>query len=165
MYYISHQKHWRWEKNLFLQDSQLPIWLVLKWEQQKPHAIAEWLRAPSLAPQLRGSGEGSRQVAVFCNNERSKPQRFQKAVSIQKMKSSSPWIASLVLRFKYVSWILCVLSHFKSSLPCPLPAPPPQPPYHYSSSLFLLSQCLLGQLPCLILSLNDYFLKEGFLYK
>lgn len=31
------------------------------------------------APRLRGSGERSRQVAVFCNNERSKPQRFQKA--------------------------------------------------------------------------------------
>ena len=89
---------------------------------------------PALHP--RGPGEGWRRVAVFANNGRSKPQRFQKAVSTQKMKSGSPWRASLVLRFKYISQILCACFHFNFS-----------PRYHLSPSLCLLSWCLLEQWP------------------
>lgn len=137
MYYSSHQKHWHWEKNLFLQGSQLLIWPVLKWELQKPHAIAEWLRAPSqrLGWEARGSGQGRWLCSAIMKGQSHRG--FKRLVSIQKMKSSSLWIASLVLRFKYISWILCVLSHFNVSPP-PQHAPTP-PPAAIPLFLFIIS--------------------------
>lgn len=74
---------------------------------------------------------------------------FKRLVSTQKMKSSSPWRASLVLRFKYISQILCVHFHFNFSAWC-----------HLSPSLFLLSQTVA--LTLFILSCNNDFAKVGF---
>lgn len=48
---------------------------------------------------------------------------FKRPVSAPKMRSSSLWRASLVLRFKYISQILCVCFHFKFS--------PLIPPFHF----------------------------------
>lgn len=60
---------------------------------------------------------------------------FKRLVSTQKMKSSSLWIASLVLRFKYISRIRCV--HFHLYLSPPDTFFPP----HYFSSPNIFQSC------------------------
>lgn len=117
MYCVSHPKGWRWEKNLFL--ARWPSHNLASFEVRaaKASCNCRGLRAWVLASQLRGLGEGWRQVAVSGSNERSKPQKFQKAVAAQKIKRSSFWRASLILRFKCISQILCVPFPFNFSPP------------------------------------------------
>lgn len=57
---------------------------------------------------------------------------FKRLVSAQKMKSSPLWRASLVLRFKYISQILCVRFRFN------FPLHDTTSPLHYFSSLGVL---------------------------
>lgn len=105
--------------------------------------VAEGTRLWHLRLGAQGRGQGRWLCSAIMEGQRHRG--FKRLVSIQKMKSSSLWIASLVLRFKYISEILCVLSHF--NVCSPLSArPPPQRPAsalpHSCRSTFHYFSCL-----------------------
>lgn len=128
--------------------------------------VAEGTRLWHLRLGAQGRGQGRWLCSAIMEGQRHRG--FKRLVSIQKMKSSSLWIASLGLRFKYISEILCVLSHF--NVCSPLRLPPHALPVHFRTAaapLFIISPVSVSSRTAALsyLKLSNYFLKEGFFYQ
>lgn len=113
MYYISQKKKicWLWEKKKsFLERLRFHNLASFEVETAKVSCYCIGAEGIFFMPQLRGWGEGWSRWLCSAIMKGQSLRGFKRLVSTRKMKSSFPWIASLVLRFKYISQIVCSFS-------------------------------------------------------